>query len=97
MADSAPQKGAEGTKMTSQSPSGASHGSSSPISRPATPSTSKKLTQKLGSLLRKHFSIGRGVHRVSLTKSGWNDAGAAYQGARDPQGELYHNERWRLH
>lgn len=42
--------------MTSQSPAGASHISSSPNSRPATPSTSKKVTQKLGSLLRKPFS-----------------------------------------
>jgi hypothetical protein len=56
MADPPPQKGAKGTKMAPQAPSGASHGSSSPISRPATPSTSRKVTQKLGSLLRKPFS-----------------------------------------
>jgi hypothetical protein len=56
MADSSRRKGAEGTKMASQSPVGASHGSSSSISRPATPSTSKKVTQKLGSLLRRPFS-----------------------------------------
>jgi hypothetical protein len=55
MADSPRQKGIEGTK-TSQSLTGVSQGSSSHISRPATPSTSKKVTQKLGSLLRKPFS-----------------------------------------
>jgi hypothetical protein len=45
--------------MASQSPAGASHAGSSPISRPATPSTSKKVTQKLGSLLRKPFLKGK--------------------------------------
>jgi hypothetical protein len=58
MAESSRQKG-EGTKTASQSLVGASYGSSSSISRPATPSTSKKMTQKLGSLLRKPFSKGK--------------------------------------
>ena len=52
MADSTNQKGAEGTKMAT---SGAPHPSSSPISRSATPSTSKKVTEKLGSFFRKPF------------------------------------------
>jgi hypothetical protein len=56
MADPSSQKGAEGTKMTSESAGGASHGGSSSISRPATPSTSKKVTQKIGSFFRKPFS-----------------------------------------
>jgi hypothetical protein len=56
MDDFSHQKSTEGTNMASQSPVGASHGSSSSIGRPATPSTSKKVTQKLGSLLRKPFS-----------------------------------------
>jgi hypothetical protein len=56
MADSLHQKYAEGTKTTSQSPTGASYGGSSSVSRPAIPSTSKKVTQKLGSLLRKPFT-----------------------------------------
>jgi hypothetical protein len=59
MADSSPQKDAEGIKLTSQSLAGASHGHFSPTSRPATPSTSKKVTKKLGSLLRKPFLKSR--------------------------------------
>jgi hypothetical protein len=56
MADPSSQKGAEGTKTTSQSAFGSSHSGSSPIGRPATPSTSKKVTQRLGSFFRKPFS-----------------------------------------
>jgi hypothetical protein len=60
MADSSRLKGAEGTRIASQSLASASHSSSSSISRPATPSTSKKVAQRFGSLLRKPFSKSRG-------------------------------------
>jgi hypothetical protein len=56
MAESSRQKGAEGTKMASQSPVGASHGSASSMSRPTTTSTSKQVTRKISSLFRKPFS-----------------------------------------
>jgi hypothetical protein len=59
MADSSRHKGVEGTKTTPQLPTRAGHDSASPIGRPTAPSTSKKVTQKLGSLLRKPFSRSR--------------------------------------
>jgi hypothetical protein len=51
MADSSTRVG----KTAAESPSVTSHGGSPPTSRPATPSTSKKAIQKVGSWFRKPF------------------------------------------
>jgi hypothetical protein len=53
------QKGTSVTSMASDSPKASSQGGSTPPIRPATPSTSKGLRQKLGSLFQRPSSKGK--------------------------------------
>jgi hypothetical protein len=56
--------------MASDSPRAASQGGSTPPIRPATPSTSKELRQKLGSLFRKPFSKGKKAEDIEPKLAG---------------------------
>jgi hypothetical protein len=67
--------------MASDSPNARSQGGSTPPIRPATPSTSKEVRQKLGSWLRKPFSKGK---RSNVTEPEPVEAEIAQE--PDPQG-----------